>query len=168
MSDIHFIFTGGTIDSSYDTSKQKCVPNKESLIPSYLKQVIKSHPSISHETVFMLDSGEIDDKKRTKILQAVKKSSASRIIVSHGTDTMVKTLEYLTKFFPGTKKTIVLVGAMIPLKEFAQSDAGFNLGYAISEVQRLEPGIYICMNAHTFKAGEVVKNYEKARFEKKA
>ncbi|MEK7801383.1 MAG: asparaginase domain-containing protein, partial [Pseudomonadota bacterium] len=66
-----------------------------------------------------------------------------------------------------TNKKIVLTGSMIPLKEFAMSDAGFNLGYAIAEVSHLTAGVYICMNARTFKAGTVVKNFELGRFEPK-
>lgn len=56
---------------------------------------------------------------------------------------------------------------MIPLKEFVMSDAGFNLGYAIAQVQNLDAGVYICMNGETFPAGTVIKNRAEARFEKR-
>jgi L-asparaginase len=61
-------------------------------------------------------------------------------------------------------KTVILTGAMYPLKEFAMSDAGFNLGFALAQAQTLPKGVYICMNAQTFIAGEVTKDTKVARF----
>jgi hypothetical protein len=57
---------------------------------------------------------------------------------------------------------------MVPLKDLVLSDAGFNLGYALSQLSILQPGIYICMNARTFEPERVVKNTAIARFEEKA
>lgn len=36
---IHFIITGGTIDSHYDGSKDTAAPNKESIIPFFIKSL---------------------------------------------------------------------------------------------------------------------------------
>lgn len=113
----------------------------------------------------MLDSGDIKDTHRNQIATAITQTPAKHVIICHGTNTMTETAAYLSEKFAGNDKTIVLTGSMIPLKEFAMSDAGFNLGFAMSEVVRLEKGIYICMNARTFKAGSVKKNFQEGRFE---
>ncbi len=166
--DIHFIFTGGTIDSSYYPPTETAEPNAESIIPHYIQDVIKPHVSFTYETVCMKDSGDLTPVDRASILAAIKKAKAGHILISHGTSTMVRTAEYLDKELKGTDKIVVLTGAMIPLKEFAQSDAGFNLGFAVAALSNLESGVYICMNAKVFKAGTSVKDIKNARFEVKS
>lgn len=162
---IHFIQTGGTIDSSYYPPAETSIPNKKSIIPYYIRSQIKPHFTASFETICMKDSKFITDPIRRKIAAAIRKAPASIIIVTHGTITMAKTAEFLKRSLKGSKKTVILVGAMIPLKEIAMSDGGFNLGYAIGVAETLDPGVYVCMNAQTFPAGTVVKNTPKARFE---
>ncbi len=112
----------------------------------------------------MLDSKEITQEIRETLVKAIQRSTAQKILIVHGTDTMVETLEYLENKI--TNKTLILTGSMIPLKQFILSDGGFNLGYALAQLQTLENGSYLCMNAQTFKAGEVQKDFKNARFEK--
>jgi len=163
MSDLHFIITGGTIDSVYHPPVQHLVPSESSILPEYLESVIKPHFEMSYEEIAMLDSRDINDDVRQEIVKAALASACDKIIITHGTDTMGETAAALKEL--GADKTIILVGAMIPLKEFVLSDGGFNLGYAIAEAQHLEHGVYICMNAKTFKAGAAQKNVDLARFE---
>lgn len=165
MSDIHFILTGGTIDSFYYPPKVTTIPLENSVIPNYLQQVVNPHIKARFDTLCMLDSKDINDKERNSLVKAINESESSQIVICHGTDTMVETQNHLSEKLGNTDKTIVITGSMIPLKEFAQSDAGFNLGYAVAQVQTLKPGVYICMNAKSFPAGTVVKNFEQARFE---
>lgn len=165
MSDIHFIITGGTIDCVYHPPVQHLVPSESSVLPEYFEDVIKPHFDLSFETVSMLDSRDITSDVREKIVNAVKESACDKIIITHGTDTMTDTIAALDHEDVCKGKTVILVGAMIPLKEFVLSDGGFNLGYALAQVEHLKSGVYICMNAKTFTAGEVQKNVEKARFE---
>ena len=86
-----------------------------------------------------------------------------RIIVTHGTDTMVDTAAVLAATVPG--KTIVLTGAMIPIA-FGSSDGLFNLGGALAVVQVLEPGVYVVMNGRVFDWDEVRKNRQTGIFER--
>lgn len=53
---------------------------------------------------------------------------------------------------------------MVPIKGFDFSDGSFNLGYAIARVQKLEPGVYVCMNARFFTSDEVAKNIDEGKF----
>lgn len=164
---IHIIATGGTIDSEYFPPLETSVPNKHSVIQDYVLHKIKPYADVSFETLFMLDSGNLTDTHRAQMVAAILATPATDIIICHGTNTMTETADYLSFHLKTTDKKIVLTGSMIPLKEFAMSDAGFNLGYAIAEVSHLTAGVYICMNARTFKAGAVVKNFELGRFEPK-
>ena len=162
---IHVIATGGTIDSEYFPPRETSVPSKESIIAPYITGKIKPYADVTFETVFMLDSGDITDTHRAQIADSIRRSDAPRAIVCHGTNTMTATAAYLDTALAPHSKTIILTGSMIPLKEFAQSDAGFNLGFAISESLHLGAGIYICMNAEVFAAGSVRKNFDEGRFE---
>ncbi len=162
---IHFIMTGGTVDSEYYPPLETSIPNKMSVIPEYILIKIKPHTDVTFETLCMLDSSDITDVHRAQMVSAITATKANKIILCHGTNTMVESATYLAQHLKDRSKTVILTGAMIPLKEFAMSDAGFNLGYAMAEVLRLEGGVYICMNARTFKAGDVKKNTKEGRFE---
>lgn len=162
---VHIIATGGTIDSEYFPPRETSVPSKESIIAPYITGKIKPYGDITFETVFMLDSGDITDTHRAQIADCVRRTDATRVIICHGTNTMTATAAYLESTLAPHSKTIILTGSMIPLKEFAQSDAGFNLGFAMAESLHLGAGIYICMNARVFPAGSVRKNFDEGRFE---
>ena len=82
----------------------------------------------------------------------------------HGTDTMVETAEALAG--ANIPKTIVLTGAMVP-ERVADSDAVFNLGYAIAAAQLAEPGIWVAMNGRLHRWDSVYKNRTKGIFEEK-
>jgi L-asparaginase len=107
------------------------------------------------------DSLEMTDADRAAIGDAVFRSKFARIIVTHGTDTMVATAIALGRM---TDKTVVLTGALEPGR-FTDSDAPFNLGMAVAAVQTLAPGVYIVANGQVFDPKRVRKNLELNRFE---
>ena len=113
----------------------------------------------------MKDSREISYKDRQKLLNTVQDSKHEMIVITHGTYTMPDTAQYLKDHLPKNSKTIILTGSMIPLRGFDYSDAPFNLGYAIANVQKLPPGVYVCMNGKVFDPDKVDKNKIEARFE---
>ena len=165
MHNIHVILTGGTIEKSYDPLTEKPEFRSQSILPDYLKDVIKAYPYLTYETVSQIDSFHMDDKVRSKIAKVIDQTSIKRIIIVHGTSTMEDTARYLEANSDVGDKTIILTGAMIPIKEFAMSDGGFNLGYAIAQAQNAQPGIHLAMNARLFTADEVTKNTNTGRFE---
>lgn len=169
MSKLHIILTGGTIEKAYDPRTEKPEFRYESIVPSYFKDIIKPYTDIEFEVVCQIDSSQMQDDMRAKITDAVKRSDHDSILIIHGTSTMPETARYLEEHLGESgKKTIVLTGAMIPLKEFAMSDAGFNMGYAIAQAKNAPAGIYIAMNANLFKASDVSKNVSLGRFEHRA
>ena len=101
--------------------------------------------------------------KKKYIVKKCKEEKTDRIIITHGTDTMVETAALLEKSIKD--KTIILTGAMIPIK-FGSSDGLFNLGSALSFIQVIDPGVYITMNGRYFKWDNVKKNKKLGIFER--
>jgi L-asparaginase len=103
----------------------------------------------------MLDSLEMQDADRQKVLAACQAATEKAIVIVHGTDTMRETAEVLGTAL--SDKTIVFTGAMIPY-EIANSDALFNFGFACGVAQVLPAGVYVAMNGKIFTWDKVTKN----------
>jgi len=117
---------------------------------------------VQPRTIMMVDSLEMSGADRDAIVQNCRQCEETRIVVTHGTDTMVETATVLAA--AGLDKTIVLTGAMIPYA-FGSSDGMFNLGSALSFVQVLAAGVYVAMNGRCFLWNEVRKNRQTGIFE---
>jgi L-asparaginase len=150
---LRIIATGGTFDKHYDEISGQ-LGFSQSHLPEALVRARITLP-LTFEPLMMIDSLDMTDEDRRRILAACTDASETRIVVVHGTDTMPETAETLAKARLG--KTIVLAGAMVPY-ELAHSDAMFNLGFACCAAQTLPEGVYIAMNAQVFKSGTVHKN----------
>ena len=114
------------------------------------------------ENVFKKDSRSITDEDRELLVRKIKETNATKILITHGTFTMEDTAKHIGKL--NLKKTIVLVGSFI-LGSSADTDAPFNLGYAICSVQFLKPDVYVAMNGTIFHWENVTKNLETNKFE---
>lgn len=113
-------------------------------------------------TLMMIDSLEMTGEDRRLIVEHCRQAPESRIVITHGTDTMAETAAALGREVQG--KTIVLTGAMVPYK-FGSSDGLFNLGSALAFVQTLPPGVYVAMNGRHFRWDRVRKNRQTGIFE---
>lgn len=156
---IKFYATGGTIDKIYFDAKseyQVGAPQVEEILKDSNVAFDYEVESILHK-----DSLEMTDEDRQMIRQIIEKDDCDKIIITHGTDTMVETAKMLLGI---SKKTIVLTGAMEPARS-RYTDATFNVGCAIGAVQALPEGVYIAMNGCIHKADNVRKNYDAKRFE---
>jgi len=157
---IKILVTGGTVDKCYHEVTGELV-FKHSHLPEMLQQS-RCEVELNIETILLKDSLDINSADRDIILQACQQSSASRIIITHGTDTMTQTAKYLAAHIKD--KTIVLLGAMVPYA-FKQSDSLFNLGCSMAAVQCLSAGVYITMNGKVFNWDQVTKNRQAGIFE---
>jgi L-asparaginase len=157
---IQIFVTGGTFDKEYNELNGSLF-FKDTHLPEMLEKG-RSRLEVSIDTLLMKDSLEFDDTDRQLISSACSSASSDRILITHGTDTMVQTAQYLAAH--NLTKTIVITGAMIPYK-FGSSDGMFNLGSALAFLQILEPGVYISMNGKIFATNNVRKNLEKGEFE---
>jgi L-asparaginase len=117
---------------------------------------------VTIETVMLVDSLVMTAADRERIADRCRNCVESRIVITHGTDTMVETAAVLATQVPD--KTIVLTGAMVPYA-FGSSDGLFNLGSALSFVQVLPPGVYVAMNGTHFAWNKVRKNRQAGVFE---
>lgn len=159
---IRIIITGGTFDKHYDEI-QGSLTFKDSHLTEILKFVRCGVP-IEIELNQLIDSLEMHTSNRLLVLESCRRASEERIVITHGTDTMVETAAVLGE--AGLAKTIVLTGAMVPYI-FNNSDAVFNLGCAVTAVQLLPHGVYIAMNGRTFLWDKVRKNRALGVFEEK-
>jgi L-asparaginase len=158
---IRILVTGGTFDKEYDELTGRLY-FRETHLPHMLQRG-RSMLDIEVETVMMIDSLDMTDADRARIVERARDCEERAIVISHGTDTMVETAQALaTSGISG--KTIVLTGAMVPYA-FGSSDGLFNLGSALSFVQVLPPNVYVAMNGQHFRWDACRKNRATGCFE---
>jgi L-asparaginase len=157
---IAILVTGGTFDKEYN-ELAGTLAFKETHVPEMLR-LGRCRVEVAVRQLMMIDSLEMTDADRRSIAGACLASPEPRIVVTHGTDTMVETAQMLAAH--AMPKTIVLTGAMVPYA-FGSSDGLFNLGSALSFAQTLPAGVYIAMNGRAFASNDVRKNRESGIFE---
>lgn len=156
---IKIFTTGGTIDKIYFDKKSEYQIGDPQII-----EVLKTaNVTFEYEVASIMrkDSLDMTDADRERICRAVLKEECSRIVVTHGTDTMIETASVLKKI---PEKVIVLTGAMQPAR-FSMTDAIYNIASAMTAVQILPHGVYIAMNGRIFDPKQARKNVEANRFE---
>jgi L-asparaginase len=158
---IRIFVTGGTFDKTYDE-----INGRLSFQDTHLAEMLRlgrCRLEVSLRTIMMVDSLDMTDADRALIVHSCRECAEQRIVITHGTDTMVETAHVVAA--AGIEgKTIVLTGAMIPYA-FGSSDGLFNLGSALSVVQLLPAGVYVAMNGQHFKWDQVRKNRKTGIFE---
>ena len=160
---IRILITGGTIDKEYDPMTGELTFAKSHL--SNMLNQVRCKVRVAVEEIMLKDSLKMQREDREEILKRCIDCAENKIVVTHGTDTMVETAQVLGKTIKDKRdKTVVLVGAMIPYA-FGASDALFNLGCAFTAVQALKQGVYITMNGKIFSWDNVRKNKESGEFE---
>ena len=158
---IRLFVTGGTLDKQYqETTGELMFPSTH--LPILLQEANVSLP-IETTVLMQKDSLEISEDERTQICQACIDTPQQKIVITHGTDTMVNTATALSRTPELNNKTIILTGAMRPFM-LGHSDASFNLGSALTAVQLTKAGVYIAMNGQLFQANQVQKNRELGLF----
>lgn len=163
MTAIRVFVTGGTFDKEYN-ELTGALFFKETHLPEMLR-LGRSRIDLAVRTLMMIDSLEMTGADRALIVEQCRQATEARILITHGTDTMVETAAALAAALPAAAgKTIVLTGAMVPYA-FGSSDGLFNLGSALSFVQVLPPGVYVAMNGRYFEWNGVRKNRATGVFE---
>lgn len=158
---IEIFVTGGTFDKDYDYVTGQLY-FKDTHLPSMLKRG-RSTVKVDTRTLMMIDSLDMTEADREIIAHQCDRSDSDKILITHGTDTMVETAQFLAeKKLP---KTIVITGALIPYAFGGSSDGFFNLGSALAFAQTLTHGVYIVMNGRYFEWDKVEKNRSTGFFE---
>ena len=156
---IRVFTTGGTIDKIYYDAKSDFHIG-DSQIAEFFGQ---AYVDFDYEITSLLrkDSLDMNDADRELVRQAVAADAGDRILITHGTDTMIQTALQLRDI---PAKTIVLTGAMQPSR-MKDSDAAFNVGCALAALQTLPAGVYIAMSGRILDPANSIKNVAQHRFE---
>jgi L-asparaginase len=157
---LRILITGGTFDKYYDAIRGE-LTFRESHLPAILKQARVTLPIII-EVCLLKDSSLMNDEDRQRILKACQVAPEECLVVVHGTDTMVETARLLGE--AQLAKTIIMTGAMIPYA-ITESDALFNLGFALAAAQCAAQGVYVAMNGQVWLWNQVRKNRQLGVFE---
>ena len=159
MTDSIQIFTtGGTIDKVYFDAL-----SEYQVGPTAVADILReNNVQCEHQVTQLMrkDSLELTDEDRAAIRAAIEDSDADRILITHGTDTMVDTARTLGDI---AGKTIVLTGALQPAT-LKHSDAEFNVGFALAAVQALPAGVYVAMNGQIFDPATARKDRKAGKF----
>lgn len=157
---ILFIQTGGTIDKEYERGAEayKFVITK----PAVKRILEESGPTFEYRVISVArkDSLDLTDTDRRAIVHACEEAKETKIVITHGTDTMAVTGKALSEI---TGKVIILTGALLP-ERFYNSDASFNVGTAVGGMSVLPDGVYIAMSGQIFPWDQYEKHPRTGRF----
>lgn len=162
MQRIHLISTGGTIEKIYSETTGSVV-NLESKIDRYLKLLRLPDAEIDAISVMNIDSLEMTQEDRERVLEVVRERLDAPVVITHGTDTMVETGCLLKRRLGTVPVPIVLTGAMTPLG-FERSDGLQNLTESLLAARLLPAGIWLVMHNQVFAIDRVRKDRENSRF----
>ena len=144
LQEILVVTTGGTIDKVYVDQKSDYQVG-QTIIGSLLNEAQVTHLYRIME-VLQKDSVDLNDADRQTIHSAIVGDLSALIIVTHGTDTMTDTAQYLSDI---EGKTIIMARSLAPAR-FAMTDAMFNFGMAVAALQAMYHGVYIAINSTVF------------------
>lgn len=152
--------TGGTFNKTYDPVLGKLiVPSNNKAIKSIIRKTKLKKEECSLKGLIYKDSLNMTNKDRKKLVETIKKSNSKKIIIVHGTDTMNKTAQYLSKDIQN--KQIILTGAMVPFSiDSVEATSNFMASWGFLQSNKIN-GVYISM--HGF-----VKNYKNIKKNKQA
>jgi L-asparaginase len=163
MSSICILAVGGTFDKRYNPL-DGTLGFGDSHIPQLLKDA-RLNQSARFEVLMQIDSLDMQDSHRLQVLQQCQAISETHLLLVHGTDTMTNTAQVLGN--ANLDKVIVITGAMVPYA-LEQSDATFNLGFALGCLGCLAKGVYIAMGGQVFAWDQVEKNRTVGQFQAKS
>lgn len=157
---VTILTTGGTFDKVYSLAGELEIgePSVQELLDYVLTDT-----AFEVRSVLKLDSLDMVDADRDRLVAALDQVENDRVLITHGTDTMPETARYLQEHAQLGQKVVVLTGAMQPAS-MRKSDASFNLGAAVAALNLLDPGVYISMSGRIFSASEVKKDRARGVF----
>ena len=156
---------GGTIDKDYPRSTMGYAFEIDEPAAARVLEGLPFLPMpFSVQSICKKDSTEIDARDREQLVAAVRSAEATRIVVTHGTDTMIETAQLLLASGATDGKAVAFTGAMKP-ERFKDSDAMFNLGGAVSATSCIAAGsVVVCMGGNVIPATECVRDTSTGHF----
>jgi L-asparaginase len=164
MDRIVILCTGGTLEKNY-FEPSGSVEQGLSKLEHYLSRLRLEGTPVETVRLMNKDSRDMTPEDRELILAQVRShlGNSRAVVITHGTDTMIETGDYLRKSLTQLSVPVILTGAMTPLG-FEGSDGLQNLAESLLAAKLLAPGIYIVFHNQVFPIGTVRKDYPNARF----
>lgn len=158
---ICFIQMGGTIDKEYPRKMggyafEIGIPAVKSILED-----LNATFSYNIHTVCQKDSQDIDPSDLEALHNYIQSSEHTHFIITHGTDTMIQTGQFLAQSIHD--KTIIITGAIRPAI-FKNSDAPTQIGGAIISCQFVSSGVYIAMHGTLSLATESARDPKTGQF----
>ncbi len=156
---IAILTAGGTIDKDYFDAL-----SEYQIVESPIDGLLKTfHVNFDYEVIPVMkkDSLDMTEDDRLRLKEVINGLQHHHVLITHGTDTMDQTARALDGI---DNKVIVLTGAMKPAR-FKDTDAIFNIGFALGALRSLKEGVYIAMSGEIFDPWKVKKNRSAQRFE---
>lgn len=136
---------GGTIDKDYPRSTNGYAFEIDEPAAGRILSLPGVGVTHSVMSVCKKDSTEVDDEDRLALVRAITGSPARRVVVTHGTDTLIETARFILRSGVATGRRIAFTGSMKP-ERFKDSDADFNLGGAVAATSICAEGsVLVCM-----------------------
>lgn len=157
------VTTGGTLDKVHDPITETLIFSENSHIEQILEQA--RIRGVEHYSIMCKDSADMTESDRQEILDFILKTPHQKIILTHGTTSMVESAKFIKDSVLEAGKVVILTGALRPYS-LMNSDASFNIGCAMGAAHSLEAGTYIAMNGQIFTPDQVRKNTQTGYFEK--
>lgn len=157
-AEVLFVTCGGTVDKDYprSTGGYAFEFGEEPAVARVLQRV---QLGVSHRIVALCqkDSLDMDDEDRELLVAVLLTSAPKRVVVTHGTDTLVQTARFVCGRLAPSRMTVVFTGSFRP-ERFREADADFNIGAAVAAAHALPPGVYVCMNGVPRQCDAVVRD----------
>jgi L-asparaginase len=113
------------------------------------------------------DSTEITDTDREAVCAAVRGTESTRVVITHGTDTMIETARFLLHSGAAANKSVAFTGAMKP-ERFKDSDASFNMGAAVAATSSVPASpagsVVVCMGGNVIDCMSCKRDLETGFF----
>eukprot|EP00967_Tisochrysis_lutea_P150958 scaffold292847_cov35-Tisochrysis_lutea.AAC.2 len=163
---VTLITLGGTIDKEYPRTQGGYAFEFGEV--SAAERIVEKLPAGWLNTqlisVCKKDSNEVTHEDRAVLCHAVRNAAHSRVIVTHGTDTLIESASFVQRNGAAVGKQVIFTGAMRP-ERFQDSDAAFNLGGAVAASNMLPLGsVAICMGGSIFAAERCRRDPTSGRF----
>lgn len=155
---ITFILTGGTIDKEYDALDKAFTIGSGAV--GRVLSFVKPNFDATIVSVVQKVSVNILPEEKEMIRKACADAVDDKIVLTYGTDAMSEIGEVL-KDIPN--KTIVITGAL-KSQLVKDTDAEFNLGFAVAAVQVMPYGVYVAMSGRIFDWGKCKKDMTTGQF----
>lgn len=155
---ITFVLTGGTIDKEYDALDQAFTVGNGAV--GRVLGFVNPNFDTTIVPVVQKVSVNILPEEKEEIRRACAEAKDDMVVVTYGTDAMSEAGKLLEVI---QDKTIVVTGAL-KSQLIKDTDAEFNLGFAVAAVQTLPPGVYIAMSGRVYPWQQCKKDLTTGQF----